>query len=343
MRNHLMTNGPLLDEEGNLCEAGYALSLVKQYDRNRILASKLRVKEWDYYLIYNDSYAVALTLADNSYMGLCGVSVLDFKKKSEHTENVMTLLPLLRTGMPETSEKGVVRFHNQRIKIEFCNEGGRRKLFFEMKNFYKEETFQASFVLKEQPPKESIVIATPFKKPKHFYYNQKVIGMMAQGTVAVGRKRMDFKEGSFGLLDWGRGVWEYDNTWYWSAAQGLIGGKVFGFNLGYGFGDTTGATENMLFYEGKAHKLDDVSFEIPIGYRKTIDYMSPWRFTSSDQRFEAVFTPILDRANKTNAMLIMSDQHQVFGKFNGYAVLDDKTVIHMKDFLGFAERVRNKW
>ena len=25
-----------------------------------------------------------------------------------------------------------------------------------------------------------------------------------------------------GLLDWGRGVWAYDNTWYWAAAQGHV-------------------------------------------------------------------------------------------------------------------------
>ena len=32
-------------------------------------------------------------------------------------------------------------------------------------------------------------------------------------------------------------------------------GVPFGWNIGYGFGDNSVATENMLFYEGKAHKL----------------------------------------------------------------------------------------
>ena len=37
-----------------------------------------------------------------------------------------------------------------------------------------------------------------------------------------------------------------------------------GFNIGYGFGDTSNATENMVFYNGKAHKLEDVKFNIPL-------------------------------------------------------------------------------
>ena len=83
----------------------------------------------------------------------------------------------------------------------------------------------------------------------------------------------------YGTLDWGRGVWTYDNTWYWGSGNGTVGGKPFGFNIGYGFGDTSAATENILFYDGKGHKLDDVTFHIPEG-----DYMKPWTFSSSDGR-----------------------------------------------------------
>ncbi|MBR4862787.1 MAG: DUF2804 family protein, partial [Firmicutes bacterium] len=34
---------------------------------------------------------------------------------------------------------------------------------------------------------------------------------------------------------------------------------------------------------------------------------------------------------------------QVFGKFTGKAVLDDGAVLEVKDLLGFAEKVHNKW
>ncbi|MCB7430231.1 DUF2804 domain-containing protein, partial [Erysipelatoclostridium ramosum] len=86
--------------------------------------------------------------------------------------------------------------------------------------------------------------------------------------------------------DWGRGVWTYDNTWYWGNGNGLVEGKPFGFNVGYGFGDTTAASENLLLYDGVAHKLEDVTFHIPPD-----SYLKPWRITSSDARFEMSFQP----------------------------------------------------
>jgi hypothetical protein len=142
----------------------------------------------------------------------------------------------------------------------------------------------------------------------------------------------------YATLDWGRGVWTYDNRWYWGSGNGTIDGKPFGFNIGYGFGDTSAASENMLFYDGKAHKLDDVTFHIPKG-----DYMKPWKFSSSDGRFEMDFVPVLDRAAKISAVVISTDQHQVFGKMSGKAVLDDGTVLTLKDFMCFAEDVRMKY
>ena len=83
---HQLKEGPLLNKEGNLDEAGYAFDLVKEYNRKSIKGLKSRIKEWDYYYIGDDDFGVALTIDDNSYMGLVSVSVLDFKNKVEHTK-----------------------------------------------------------------------------------------------------------------------------------------------------------------------------------------------------------------------------------------------------------------
>ena len=98
----------------------------------------------------------------------------------------------------------------------------------------------------------------------------------------------------------------------------------------------------MLFYRGRAHKLSQVTFNIPMKNGRE-DYMAPWTFTSDDGRFEMDFIPILDRAACTDVKLIKSDQHQVFGRFSGAAVLDDGTVLRVRDLMGFAEKVENKW
>ena len=72
--------------------------------------------------------------------------------------------------------------------------------------------------------------------------------------------------------------------------------------------------------------------------------MDQWEFTSDDGRVEMRFDPILDRSARASAAgIVKSDQHQIFGKFTGLAILDDGTEIFVKDFLGFAEEVENKW
>lgn len=341
---HKLRPGRLLNELGHLEEAGYATSLVKEYDRKDIKASKLRIKEWDYYLIYNDHYGVALTLDDNGYMSMLSASVLDFEKAEERTVSPIGAFPLGKTNLPPSSARGVSDLAIKNSRFTFTVENGTRHLKCCLENFRDGVPFEADITLSEEP-EDSMVIATPFpEKPTAFYYNQKIIGMRASGKVKVGDWEYTFDpDESFGLLDWGRGVWTYENTWYWGAGQGEVDGHVVGFNIGYGFGDVSAASENMIFVDGKAHKLDRLTFNIPQTADGKDDFLKPWTFTSSDGRFEMDFAPILDRASCTDVKLIISDQHQVFGRFTGKLVLDDGSVIQLKDFLGFAEKVHNKW
>ena len=340
---HLLSNGPLLTEKGTLAEAGYATSLVKTYDRGAIRGGAARIKEWDYYLIHNGRYGIALTIADNSYMGMLSASFLDFEAETEKTTSPMFWLPFGGTRFPASSEAGDIVKRIKGASGSFTHECGGRRLVFHLDRFDGDKALDCDILL-TQEPRDTMVIATPFAEKKtSFYYNQKIIAMRARGSFTIGGVTRSFDPAdSFGLLDWGRGVWTYENSWYWGAGQGVIDGRVVGFNIGYGFGDVTAASENMLFVDGVAHKLDRLTFNIPLKDGKE-DYLSPWTFTSSDGRFETAFTPVLDRAAYTNVGPLLSDQHQVFGYMDGTITLDDGSKIQLKHFLCFAEKVHNKW
>lgn len=342
-QHEIKSKHALLDENGHLIEVGYAKSLILDYDRNMIKAGKTRIKEWDYYLIYNDDYGVALTIDDNSYMALDSISLLDFKNKTEITKSPMKAFTFGKRNFPKTSDEGSIAVKEKGYEISFIHNGDHRILKFHMDDFKDGKPIDGEIKLLTNPG-DSMVIVTPYKEAKdHFYYNQKILCMPARGMVTYDGKEYKFHEkNSFGLLDWGRGVWTYKNTWYWGAGQGEVNGHLFGFNIGYGFGDTSAASENMLFYDNIAHKLSKVSFNIPMKDGKE-DYLSPWTFTSDDGRFEMDFVPIMDRASNTDFIVLGSNQHQVFGKFTGTAILDNGTKIHIKDFMGFAEKVANKW
>lgn len=333
----------LLNHIGELNDQGYTTNLLLEYHRNDIKARFYRIKEWDYYLVMNDDYAVALTIADHSYMGLISVSLIDFKNTWYKTTSIIKPLTLGKLKLPSSSKVGDIVYKDRRVHIEFLHEGDTRRLKCFMKRFNKNKDFQCDLILSNEP-EESMVIATPFSEdPKAFYYNQKISGMSAQGIVIYDNRDFHFSlDSSYGLLDWGRGVWTYRNTWYWGTASGIVNGKQFGFNIGYGFGDTTAASENMIFYDGNAHKLEDVLFHIPM-HNKRFTYLEPWTFSSSDGRFEMKFNPILDRSDLTTIGIISTNQHQVFGKFTGTVILDDGEALEVNDLLGFAERVSNRW
>ena len=340
MRNHEVINvQPLLDEKGNLREPGWSRHMVQQYDRKMIKAPAFRIKEWDYYLVLGKDFGAAFTISDDGYIGLQSVSLLVFGERPwEHTETVLKPFPMGKLKLPPDSSSGPTIYEDKRLKMCFDVSEGRRRISCLFKNFDQGKTLLCDIEL-QQPDMESMVIATPWDKKHAFYYNQKINCMRASGWIEYDGKKYVFDPRTdFGTLDWGRGVWTYDNTWFWGSGNADIDGNSFGFNIGYGFGNTRAATENVIFYNGKAHKLDDVTFHIPED-----SYLSPWRFSSSDGRFEMDFEPILDRAACLDYKLIVSDQHQVFGRMSGKAILDDGQVITIKDVLCFAEKVHNRY
>jgi hypothetical protein len=336
---------PLLGTDGVITEPGYAKSLIWEYNREAIKANKLRIKEWDYYIVTGRDFAVAFTVSDLGFIGLNSVSFLQLNEKWERTKTFIKPLTLGRLDLPRTSVTGDVKYKDKHLRVDFLNDGsGKRRIICELDELYDGMSFNCDITL-EETLSETMVIATPWKEsPTRFYYNQKINCMRASGFVRVGAAQYAFDpQTDFGTLDWGRGVWTYDNVWYWATANGVINEKPFGFNLGYGFSDRSSATENMVFYDGKVHKLDEVRFLIPLDENRQKQYMEPWTYMSNDGRFEAELIPIIDRQATMNFGVIASIQHQVFGRLNGTCKLDDGTELIMKDILCATEDIHNKY
>ena len=127
---------PLLNADGELTEPGYAKKLLPVYRRADIKASPMRIKEWDYYLINNGRFALALTIDDNGYMGLDSISLLNFEEGWEITTSPMCFMPLGKRKLPETSKTGDTTAIGKNYSIYFKNNGsGVRTLIAQMKRF----------------------------------------------------------------------------------------------------------------------------------------------------------------------------------------------------------------
>ena len=254
MRNHEVTErNRLLTPKGTLREPGWSRSLVQIYDRKDIKKRKTRIKEWDYYHIISNknNIAVCFTVSDLGYLELESVNFLDFNTAKDHTTVSMAPFPMGKLHMPSTSETGDVKMRNKKLACEFLVKGNKRIIRCDFPDFDGGKGLKANITLLNEP-QDTMVIATPWKTDeKAFYYNQKINCMPASGKVMYDGKVYELSpETDFGGLDWGRGVWTYDNIWYWGSGSGMVDGHRFGFNIGYGFGDTSAASENVIFYDG---------------------------------------------------------------------------------------------
>jgi len=335
----------LLDGDGHITREGWARQPYWRYDRRKIKAGWHRIKEWDYYAILSQEggFGVTLTMSDLGYAGLFALCWLDFESGRFHQVDTLKPFTRGRVGFPATSDEGRISFADKKLDLDFRYEAGRRHLSFAAPGIEGPDGargIEGSVTLEQPGDLESMNIAASWSENRRaFYYNRKVNCMPASGELTLGTETYRFDpEQDLGVLDWGRGRWTYHNRWFWGSASGVVDGHHLGWNIGYGFSDRTPASENVLFYDGRAHKLSEVEFHFDPS-----DYMRPWRFTSDDGRLELDFEPAIDRNSKFNVLLISSVQHQVFGYFTGQVVLDDGLTIEVERLLGFAEDVLNRW
>ncbi|MGF7144948.1 hypothetical protein HNQ56_003381 [Anaerotaenia torta] len=325
--------GPVLDKKGSPYP-GYSTESILTYRRKAIKASCFRIKEWDFYQITDRRMCLQFTIGHAAYAGQAGIMFFDFERGERLAEKgTFLVLPFGSLHLPEDAEKDhVVRYEKKGGEIFFEVKGDVRRLYC------KWEDFEADVTLTRQN-RNSLVINIPFdESPTAFYYNHKINCMPAEGVVRYGEKQYCFSSAdSYGLLDWGRGVWPFHNEWYWSNGTGLVNNRIFGFNLGCGFGNTSHATENILFYGDDICKLGEVSFELGS------DYMCPWHIHDTDGKLDLVLTPRYDRTTKTKLLWVDNCCHQMFGEFTGRAVLEDGTELKIEKLVSFAEYAVNNW
>lgn len=346
MQKEITKKNELLNNQGHLNDVGFSKQMILRYNKQNI-KKQCRIKEWDYYYIADDNVALCLTISNLSYAGVLSVSVIDFQNQKHYDKTSLMAFPKEKVSLPATSLRGTSSFETKAGKFTFEVQDGKRHLFGVYKNFFNKNKarpdLEFDIVLSDEP-KESMVKVTPFKNKNHFYYNQKINCMNAEGYFTFDGKKYNFyKDTTLATLDWGRGVLPYHTKWYWASFNcKTLYGKTLGFNFGKALGNNEDATENMVFYDGKAHKIEKVDINIPRKNNRR-DYLGTWTFYSSDGRVELVFEPILDRYVPFNALVLAFIPHQVFGRYSGKVVLDDGTVIKIENRLGFAERVVNLW
>ena len=336
MNTEITTTQQLLDKRGNLLVKGYARHMNFVYDKKATKLPFLRLKEWDFYQVhFDDRYVLQLTFGHVSYASQISAALIDLTTGQKRQVNQMKVCTRkFRNRMPTNPEvANKITYDSRTMHVQLETTDKYRMLCLtatDEKGVKAEITLMLTNVGKA---KDKMVIATPFERPRRWYLNYKENCFVVNGYARIDDVSYDIKNG-FGLIDWGRGVWPYAHSWVWGNGGTVVNGKRFGFNIGWGFGNTEAATENMFFYDNKAYKLGEVK-EITVGDKT--------RYVDDEGRFEFEVEKLFDNHTRTKLLWVNNECHQVFGVWRGKVTLDNGTVVEVPPFTAFCEHANNKW
>ena len=332
----------LLDPGGKVLAAGWARHNVFQYRRDRV-RRPLRRKEWDFYQLSDGKRMVQISFANISLGGYASAVLVDLE---QGRTLVNKMAPFLggkdKYVLPDRGDvPGTVRMAVGGAVFETHTTETARSLRFAMGDV------ECDFTMARLPGQENITTVLPFAgAPDRYFMTTKENCMPVHGTLRAGDRVWEFSDReTFCVMDWGRVCTPYRLVWYWgngstrlTDAQGRE--HLFGFEITWGIGDESGATETCLFYDGRAHKIGPVDVKV---FPKPDRYLQPWEFVSQDGRFEMTMRPFRDHHSDLNILAMRMHSHQVHGLWSGHVTLDDGTRLELKDMYAFCEYVENRW
>jgi len=327
---------PLLNDLGLPQNFGWSRKPDFIYDPVMVYAPRRRLTESDRYILHSPTHMVIFEISDDGWLGNMGITIVSLRDKNRSTQAFETYIPLGGYGMPSSSNYGSVHWRRKTNHLDFvCMEGGFRIIKADISKYGHNRAMRCALVLSEPENAQSLVTSQPWRNDKYaFRYARCSPWFFAEGVFQFGGAEIVFNRGhAWGILDWNRGTRPKADIRYWAGACGQSEGRQLGFCIGYSWADSSLGTENGFFIDGKLHKLDQVTFHIPLP-----DWLSEWRFTSNDNRLEMVFYPHQERKDRHRLFFYNSTRRQVFGFFSGKVQLDDGTLVEFHNLTGFAER-----
>jgi hypothetical protein len=346
--NEIASPLSVLDDTGQPQNFGWSRTPYFFYDPMLVYAPRYRISESDRFIVQTPTHLVIFEIRDDGWLGNMSISVISMRDKKRSTQTFKTFIPLGTYELPSSSTSGSSKWRKKRTHLDFiCMENGYRIIKADIPNFGRHRSFRGALILSEGPSAQSLVTNQPWRNEKNaFRYSRCSPWYYAEGVIQFGSSEIIFTRGNaWGIFDWNRCARPKTDIRYWAAACGVCGassgafeGRLLSFCVGYSSADSSKGTENGFFIDGILHKLDQVTFHIPLS-----DWLSPWRFTSNDNRLEMSFLPHQERLERRRLFFYSMTRRQVFGFFSGKVQLDDGTVLEFHNLTGFAERSKMRF
>lgn len=331
---------PLLSETGALEAWGWAKRAVMQYNRPAIPAARQpRIKEWEHYTVMSPEFTVGVTIVQLGTIVVGSAELIDYPHETIRSAMFMSAAKANSSVLP-ANPFGQTRLARKDDFVELSFAGTQRIIAFQIAKTQTAPAFSGRIELHSDPADDSVAITRPFAGEGEFFYENKMFGMPAAGAVRVEDRNYALPAGnSWAIFDWGRGVWPKESQWFWGQAAGTADGQRIAINLGHGYGDDSRGTCNAILYNGKLHKLDIVDCQF-----NRDDRMQPWKFTSNDRRLTLDFRPQYNQHSKQDLLgMLSAELYKIHGHYSGTLTLDDGRTLQVRDLLGFAEHMQQRW
>lgn len=292
-----------------------------------------RNKRWEYWAIMTPTHIIALTISCIDYLSLHSVWVYDRTTGAEIDTTVLS--PGGRSAtLPASLGAGPARARTRKLTLDIEELDGATRL--------RGTAPRVSFDITAARPDghESLGVVVPWRRGdsiRRFQYTVKDVARPAHGTLTVDGTTVAVPEGSWAVLDHGRGRWPYQVWWNWAAGSGVVHGRVIGLQLGSKWTDGSGSTENAVVVDGRLSKISE---ELVWNYDSS-DWMRPWHVRGANA--DLTFTPFHNKHSRTNALLIATRTDQLFGTWSGWILDSSGERVSVDGIEGWAEDVLNRW
>lgn len=288
-----------------------------------------RNRRWEYWCVLTPTHILAFSIADNDYFAPGSVWIFD-RKANKAVVNFASNEPCGTIKLPGNVADGPATARHKDLSVDIDQvEGGTR---------IRASVPGGSFDVFAAKPEghECLAVVVPWTD-ELFQYTIKDISRPATGSVTVGDKTYEVPEGSWAILDHGRGRWPHDVHWNWGAGSGkLADGRVMGLQVGDKWTDGTGSTENSFLLGTRVYKISE---KLTWVY-DTEDWMKPWHISGGG--LDAVLTPVYNKASSVDTPQVKSRTDQCFGTWKGTFDTGSE-VISFEGLDGFVEDVTKTW
>ena len=328
----------IVDANGKVINQGFSTKMDRNFDKSKVKTRESRIKEWEFYQLLDGAWVFQATIGHASLFGSYSVRLFNLETEESYSLDRLELHTkknLIVQSNPDEDYFVEVRRKNFTISYELKDGKKTIKCSGVSK---KHGRCDVEMVIDFDPCNEKMVILTPFfESDRMFFLNDKENYYRASLRAKFG----DFEYSSanfYGVMDFGRGYWPYRHEWYWGNACFDLDGRDIAWNIGWGFGDLQYATENVVFIDRKALKLNTLTTDL--------DVLHPMEkavtVTDDAGLFRLEMEPLYDNVSKTKVLWIDNICHQVFYRTSGRIQNGDE-VIEFKDKITFLEHAVNHW